>query len=113
MEPYKDLTSLSDASWSGSSCNSCYLSEPDFPHLEKEDSNPRHRINWRLSQDGKGSANSGCGYIWPVFLLMAKLDPFSFFPWTLVNQQAFSLPVFCSNKNEAGKMENRAYTSSF
>lgn len=31
---------------------------------------------------------------------------FFFFPWTLVSLQAFSLPVCCSNKNEAGTMEN-------
>lgn len=65
LEPHEDLTPGSDASWSVNSGNSCYVSEPDFPHLEKEDSNPRHRINGRLSRDGKDSANSGCGYIWP------------------------------------------------
>lgn len=65
LEPHKNLTSCSDASWSVSSGNSCYFCEPDFPHLEKEDSNPHHRVNWRLSEDGKGSVKTDSGYIWP------------------------------------------------
>lgn len=43
-----------------------------------------------------------------VFPVVGKARSFLyfFFPWTLVSLQAFSLPVCCSNKNEAGTMEN-------
>lgn len=39
LEPHKNLMSGSYAPWSVSLGNSCQFSEPDFLHLEKEDSN--------------------------------------------------------------------------
>lgn len=48
-----------------------------------------------------------------VFPVDGEARSFLFFPWILVSLQAFSLPVCCSNKNEARKMENRGYVSAF